>query len=177
MNEASVKSEAALAIEKLRQGKRAERIIAWPGSNGDVQFALVPLTMDELQEAYAGAYQRFKHLNLQVDMLNADDFHSEVNVQVLARSMRAITDDQRKRPAFRNADELRALLQPETRDALSTEFLELAKETNPNPTELSEPLLVQIEELVKKKDAIRLAAFGSSTLACYLTGTAGRSTS
>ncbi len=170
-------SPGAAMIERLREGKDAFRVVRWPGAADDDQpFALVPLTCDELQDAYAGAYRRFEEIKLPITMYTADDFHSETNMQVLLRAMVLIGDDGQptKEQLFTDDEELRKLLQPEVRNALTDEYLQLQNEVDPDPAEMSQELLDKIDDLVKKKDVAALSATNSVTLAAYIIGTADR---
>ncbi len=171
-------SPGAAMLERLRKGKAAFRSVRWPGAGDDEQpFALVPLACDELQDAYAAAYQRFEQIKLPITMYTADDFHSETNMQVLLRAMVLLDDDGQptKEQLFVDDDELRAMLKPEIRNALADEYLQLQQEVDPDPETMSQELLDKIDDLVKKKDVVQLSATNSVTLAAYIIGTAGRS--
>ncbi len=175
-------SSGAAMLERMRKGKEAFRVVRWPGSDeSEPPFALVPLTCDELQEAYAAAYQRFERLKLPITIYTADDFHSETNMQVLLRAMVLLDDSDPPRPTkeqlFADDAELRPLLGPEERNALSDEYLQLQNEVDPDPETMSQELLDRIDDLVKKKDVAQLSATNSVTLAAYIIGTADRSPS
>jgi len=170
-------SAGAAMLEKLRRGTQNSRSCQWPGTEGDEgRFLLVPLNCDELQEAYAAAHARFdSSLKVPLNLYTADDFHSELNMQICYRAMRR--PDDREARWFASPDELRKLLTPEERNAVTTEYLSLQQECDPDPEALGDELVTQIDELVKKKDAPRLAAMPSLTLALYVIGTADRSAS
>lgn len=175
-------SPGAAMLERMRKGKEAFRVLRWPGADDSEQpFALVPLTCDELQDAYAGAYRRFEEIKLPITMYTADDFHSETNMQVLLRAMVLLDDSKPPRPTseqlFTDADEFRKLLGPEERNALSDEYLQLQNEVDPDPSEMSQELLDKLDDLVKKKDVAALSATSSVMLASYIIGTADRSLS
>ncbi|HEU02896.1 hypothetical protein LCGC14_0605550 [marine sediment metagenome] len=174
-------SPGAVMLERLRKGKDEFRIVRWPGDDSAdaVPFALVPLTCDELQEAYAAAYQRFEQLKLPITIYTADDLHSETNMQILLRAMVLLGDDGKPttEQLFADGEELRKLLRTDVREALAGEYLELQSEVDPDPADMSPDLIEQIDELVKKKDAAALSATSSTTLAAFIIGTAGRSLS
>lgn len=173
-------SAGAAMLERLRKGKDEFRVVRWPGSDDDEQpFALIPLTCDELQEAYAAAYQRFKELELPITIYTADDLHSETNMQILLRAMVLLGEDGKPsaKRLFAHGDELRKLLRTDVREALAGEYLALQSEVDPDPAEMSPGLIEQIDEIVKKKDVAALSATSSTTLAAYIIGTAGRSLS
>ena len=170
-------SPGAAMLARLRKGKDEFRVVRWPGSDDSEQpFALVPLTCDELQEAYAAAYQRFEQLKLPITLYTADDLHSETNMQILLRAMVLLDDDGQpsRDRLFANGEELRKLLRTDVREALAGEYLELQSEVDPDPADMSPDLIEQIDELVKKKDAAALSATSSTTLAAYIIGTADR---
>lgn len=175
-------SPGAAMLERMREGKDAFRTVRWPGADEDEQsFALVPLTCDELQDAYAGAYRRFEELKLPITLYTADDFHSETNMQVLLRAMVLLDDSDPPRPTteqlFAGDEELRKLLGPEERNALSDEYIQLQNEVDPDPSEMSQEVLDKLDDLVKKKDVAALSATNSIMLASYIIGTADRSPS
>ncbi len=173
-------SPGAAMLERLRKGKDEFRVVRWPGTDEDEQpFALVPLTCDELQEAYAAAYQRFEQLKLPITIYTADDLHSETNMQVLLRAMVLLGDDGKPttEQLFADGEELRKLLRTDVREALAGEYLELQSDVDPDPADMSPDLIEQIDELVKKKDVVALSATSSTTLTAYIIGTAGRSLS
>ena len=173
-------SQGAAMVERLRKGKDEFRIVRWPGSDEDEQpFALVPLTCDELQEAYAAAYQRFEQLKLPITIYSADDLHSETNMQILLRTMVLLDDDGKPTTErlFADDEELRKLLRTDVREALAGEYLDLQSQVDPDPANMSPDLIEQIDELVKKKDVAALSTTSSTTLAAYIIGTAGRSLS
>lgn len=170
-------SPGAAMLERLRKGKDEFRVVRWPGAGEDeVPFALVPLACDELQDAYAAAYQRFEALKLPITIYTADDFHSEANMQILLRSMLLLGDDGKptREQLFADGDELRKLLGPAEREALAGEYTELQDAVDPDPAEMSPELVEKIEELVKKKDAAALSATNSRMLAAYIIGTAAQ---
>ena len=172
-------SKGAAMIERLRKGKDDFRSIHWPGAADEPPFALVPLTCDELQEAYAAAYRRFDELKLPITIYTADDLHAETNMQILLRAMVLLDDDGQPTTErlFADGDELRTLLRTDIREALAGEYLELQSEVDPDPAQMSPELVEQIDELVKKKDVAALSATSSTTLAAYIIGTAGPSSS
>lgn len=175
-------SPGAAMLERLRKGKDAFRVVRWPGADDkEVPFALVPLACDELQDAFAAAYERFQKIKLPITMYTADDFHSETNMQVLLRAMVLLDDSDPPRPTkehlFTDGAEFRKLLGPEERNTLSDEYLQLQNEVDPDPETMSQELLDRIDELVKKKDVAQLSATSSVMLAAYIIGTAGRSPS
>ncbi len=173
-------SPGAAMIERLSKGKEAFRAVRWPGAAADDQpFAMVPLTCDELQAAYAGAHRRFDELKLPLTMYTASDYHDETNMQILLRAMVLFDEagEPTKEQLFADDTELRKLMQPEVRNALADEYLQLQNEVDPDPADMSQELLDKIDDLVKKKDVAQLSATSSVTLAAYIIGTAGRSPS
>jgi len=155
-------------LGRLRKGTQNESIITWPGT--EAQLVMVPLNCDELQDAYAEANERFKQLGLEITLYTADDFYSELAMQILVRAMRCIEDETRKSRLFASGDELRGAITPDERTALNTAYIDLNDRCNPDPQKMSDELFRQIDEAVKKKDAIQLSSFGSSTLAIYMLG-------
>ena len=172
MNEAATAqspSKGAALIDKLRKGTQNEAEVFYPGT--DERIVLVPLRCDELQVAYSEAYQRFRSLKMEVNAYNADDFWSEVNLQVIAKAMRDPADPTRRRTFFKDANEARECMLPDERSTLTSAYVALNDSANPDPDAMDAKVFEEISEYVKKKDVIRLSAFASSTLAAYLIGT------
>lgn len=172
-------SPGAAMLERMRAGKDVFRLVRWPGiDDKEPPFAIVPLNCDEMQSAYAAAHKRFDKIELPLNMYTADDYHAEINMQVLLRSMYVVDDDDDPRPTkqllFNDGDELRKLLGPHEREFLAGEFLELQEEVDPDPALMSEEVLAKIDDLVKKKDVAALSATSSVTLASYIIGTAAQ---
>lgn len=165
-------SPGAQMLERLRKGTDQGKIVQWPGtdsSDKSSQFWMAPLGCDQLQDAYAEAHARFEKIGLPLNVYTSPDWHSEVAMCILARSMRQLED--RNETLFANAEELRPLLSPEVRDHLAEDFVALAKECDPDPAEMDRDVLAKIDEFVKKKDARALASFDSSILSAYIVGT------
>lgn len=160
-------SVGASMLRKLREGKNLRRSATWPGS--EERFWICVLTCDEIQDAQAAAAARWEELELAVTAYTVDDFFSEISTQLLARAMR--TEDDPEVPLFASADELRALITPDERTLLTTEYIENQTEANPDETTVGADVMEQIREAIKKKDVIRLSAFGSVPLAIYLLST------
>lgn len=175
LTELKAVSAGAAMIATLRQGAKNTRACQWPGSTGaDGAFVLVPLSVEELESAYAEAHKHFgERLGIPLTMYTAPDFHSEVNLQVLARAMRR--SDDHARTYFADGDEARKLMRPEERDAITTEWLELLAIADPDIEQLDAETVAQIDAAVKKKDASRLRALPSRTLTSYIIGTANPS--
>jgi len=169
---AKPKSEGVLALEKLRKGLDHFRDVCFPGQP-EFELSLVPLSVAELQVAQAEAERRFRDIGLGLNVLNSDDFASELHIQVLARSMRSKGD--RTVRLFSDADELREMLTADERTHLTSDYIDLQSEANPTPEEMSDELFVEIEEAIKKKDQSRLNSIGSNMLATYLLSMASRS--
>jgi hypothetical protein len=169
-------SPGAAMLERLRKGTDNERICQWPGTEDkESRFRLVPLTCAELQDAYAAAVKRWTELELKVDLYTADDFNSEVHVQIIARSMR--TMDDRLLTLFVSGEELRDKITADERHEIVTEYLALVQESDPDPAAMSPEVIEQIDELVKKKDAATLSGFSSLILSSYIVGMASQSSS
>ncbi len=163
-------------VASLNRGLDNERICKWPGEDG-FEFVLVPLDCDQLQLAGNDALKRFAKLDQEITLLNHDNFITETNIQILARSIRDIDDETRATRLFKNGAQLRKLITPEVRNQLTTEWLELEAIANPDIDELDEDVVASIREAVKKKDLSELRSFGSNTLACFLTCTVSPSSS
>lgn len=164
---ALAKSAGALLIEGLEQGTAHKTKCVWPGS--DREFWMVCLSCDELQLVKSAATKRWADLGLEITLYNSDDYYSEEIIQALSRAMRTI-DDHTVR-LFPDPDELRELVSPDVRSLLASDYIENQQHANPQATDMNPQTIELIREAVKKKDAVALSAFGSSTLAIYLLGT------
>lgn len=178
---ARASSRARLLLDRLEKGDHVE-ILTWPTAEPDdpaARFAMAALSDDELQVAYAAAWERFRSLDLPVTPMNATEMHDEVNTQILARAMRVVDDDGAVTDElfFASADEFRSSLvgpaRQRVRQFLVDAFLRVADEAE--PSDMTQELAQEIYELAKKKDAPRLAGFGSGTLAAVLITMADRS--
>lgn len=156
-------------IAAMERGTDNERICAWPSKDG-FEFVLVPLLCDQFQEAYSYAQKRFRDLDIEITLLTHDDFTSEISIQILAMAIRDIDDKTRSTRLFDSGNALRARIDPDQRNALTTEFLELQDEANPDLDELDPETVDKIRLAVKKKDQAELRSLGSATLSCFLVG-------
>ena len=171
-------SAGVALLERLRKGTDNVEEHQWPGSDDpEATFLMVPLLCDELQDAYAGTWQRWEKLGLDMNVYNSDDFFAELAIQVLARSMRDPDDETRKTPLFADADQLRSNIRAGERDALSAMYQAFAADVDPDPDMMTEERFAEIEAFVKKKDGLSLSAISSRTLAAYMLGTAAPSAS
>ena len=152
-------------LEKLRKGLENFRECTFPGLS-DFPIVIVPLSLEELQQSHAKAEERFRLLGIELTVLTADDFSSELHVQVLARALR----DPQKRDdyLFASADDLRQNITADEKILLVDEYVEVQAAANPVPDQITDELFEQIEEEVKKKDLHRLSSIGSRGLASYL---------
>ncbi len=159
------KSAGVLALEKLRRGLDSKLATHFPG-NPDFPILLVTLSCSDMQVSQAAAEERLKDIGLELSIINADDFASELHIQVLSRSLRDPSD--RTERLFHDADDLRDQITSDERTALTNDFIALQSDANPVPEAVSDELFEQIEAAVKKKDVNRLSSIGSRTLASYL---------
>lgn len=165
-------------LERLQRGRDNFEVVRWPGAapdDPDAQLAIVPLSRDELQFAYAAALVRMEAVGIPVTGLHAAEMHDETNTQILARALRVLGDNGRPtdEPLFASADELRAaIIDQNTLDTLTDVFVALARSSDPKPQDLPDDIVAQLWDLVKKKDVRRLSATSSRTLASFIIGTA-----
>lgn len=161
----AMKSRGAQMLESLENGLDCRRDCHWPGKP-EFLLTMVPLSCGEMQEANAGAENRFKNLGTELNLFTSDDFSSELHIQVLARSIRDPSDTAVR--LFSDAEDLRNRITPDERTLLTDEFIELQAESNPLPEEMPEELFQEIDSLVKKKAETQLRSIGSRTLTRYL---------
>ncbi len=162
------------ALALLREGTEKDHICKWPGHDA-FEFVIVVLLDDQRQEAMAGAVRQFENMGLEVGLYTSDEWWNEINTQVLYLAMRDITDPTCKKRLFDSADEVRSALKRNERDVITNEYTRLMGEAN--PTELSQQVFDQIEDMVKKKDAVGLAALSSAILSIYMLTTVAQSAS
>lgn len=168
-------SAGAALVNRLRKGTKQEVEILYPET--DESIILVPLNCNELQTAYAKAYERFRELKIEVNAMNADDFWSEVNLQIISLAMRDPSDLTRRKTLFKNSTEARKAMLPEERTAITSAYIALTDRANPSVGDMEEDLFDEITEYVKKKDVTQLSAFGSNILADFIITTVNRRSS
>lgn len=154
-------SRGAERLASLRKGLDNYKDSQWPG--GDFHVRLIPLSDSQIQESHAGALRRFSDLGIPVNLYTSEELNIEVHIQALALSMHDPEDGDR---LWNDADELRDAIEPQERQALVSEFLDLQNRANPGS--IDSKLVAEIDELIKKKDVGNLSCFGSSTLAAFL---------
>lgn len=170
------RATGAALIERMRGGKNEIRIVRWPGATDpDAQVALVPLSIAENDLALSAAYKRFAALGMEMTPYTADDFNSELGLQLLAIAIRDPGEPARR--MFPDVNELRELVRSGERSALMTEYLSLQQEVDPDLSAIGEDQFGHMRDLVKKKDVANLGVFASSTLAAFIIATADQSAS
>ncbi len=166
-------------IARIRKGTNHSTVCNWPGAP-DEKFRICVLHCDQLQDAQAAAFARFEKIGLELTLYTSDDFYSELSMQLLFRAMRVNFPDEPDRldvPMFRNVDKFRALLEPDERTILSTDYIENQQHSNPDPAKMNPETIELLRQAVKKKDVVILSAFGSATLASYIIGMAAQPSS
>jgi len=150
------------------------RKVEWPGVGPCI---LRVLSRQEIQECKAAAHERFRTLKMPVDVTTFGDFEEEVANQLLFRACRD-PDRPDDLALATSADELREYTTVDEFAAVFTLYTDLQSEVDPSPTEITPELIGEIEQLIKKKDASRLNAYGSSMLVrCLISGEFQPSTS
>lgn len=167
-SEAPTQAGALSLLETLEEGEDHKTECHWPGKP-ELKFWMTTLHVDDTQVSYAAAAKRWEKLELKLDLYNSDNFHDEVTIQMLARSIRNLKDPTRRE--FPDVDKLRKILQPDIRTMLATDYMENQADGNPKPKDLHPNMIELIRLEVKKKDVPTLAVYGSLTLALYLIGT------
>src|SRR5680860_149861 len=99
-------SKGARMLADLRKGQENFRECEFPGLP-EMRMVIVPLFCDELQDSQASAEARFKDLKIEITLLTADDFNSELHLQILARALRDPDDPTRAKFMFADAADLR----------------------------------------------------------------------
>jgi hypothetical protein len=146
-------------IEKLKAGKNNIKATAWPGT--DERIGIVILTEAEIQAAHFETELLFKQRGIEFTAATVDTYQSEQNTQALAR---AIVDVTTKKPIFKNADELRGLLNhPDIKAALTSEYNEWQADCSPAIETMSEEKYDALFADVKKNPSI-LSDLNSKTL-------------
>jgi len=160
-------SKGARMLAELRKGRRHTRECGFPGMP-EVRMVVVPLFVDELQVAHAAAEARFRDLGIEVTVLTADDFTSELHLQILSRALRDPDDPELRCPMFRDADELRSNSTADERTLLVDEYVEVQSAANPAQESVPNEVFDEIQDAIKKKDQTRLSYIGSRMLSLYL---------
>ncbi len=131
-------------LEKLKAGKKNVKPVPWPGTDETVGLAV--LTEAEIQQALFETEKKFKAAGIEFSVATADAYQSEQNTQLLAL---ALLYEQGGR-LFKNADELRPLLQPSVKDVLIDEFNAWQQECSPALARMSDAEFDKVFEEVKK---------------------------
>lgn len=155
-------SRGAERIAALRKGLNQFKITRWPG--GDFDVKLVPLSDDAIQICQAAAMQRFQDIGIPVNLYTTDELNREIHIQALAVAM---YDTEDGALLFTDADEFRELVEPQEREQLTSEYIDIQKRANPSSIDREQ--IVQIDKLVKKNDVENLSSLGGSMLAAFLT--------
>lgn len=163
-------SKGARMLSTLRKGRRHTRECGFPGME-ELRLVVVPLFVDELQQAHAEAEERFRELGIEVTLLTADDFTSELHLQILSRALRDPEDSELRTPMFRGASELRSNSTADERTLLVDEYVEVQAAANPAQDSMSDEVFEQIQDAIKKKDQTQLSSIGSRMLSLYLLST------
>lgn len=145
-------------LEAIKKGRTHTATKKWPGTECDVVVAL--LNMTQMQQAKAAADSHCRELFGEYATENADDWQTEVSVQVL---FLALQDAETGKPIAENIDAFRAQCSNAEISALAEIYNELEQESDPAayvPTE--EELEDLLDEITKKPTA--LASFSNSIL-------------
>lgn len=153
-------------IERLRKGTDHSKEIHWPGS--EERLIMRVLSCDAVQEAQSGAVARWDELGLELTLYTCDDYYSELQLQLLARSMRQL--DRPDDRLFPEVADLRGLITPDERSLLASEYIEIQEHANPDIANVTPETIELLKQAVKKKDVVVLSGFGSSMLAIYIIG-------
>jgi len=159
-----LEAQAHSALARMRRGKRETKPGALPGDK--TPFVWRVLSGTEKQECLAAAADRFRELNLPVELRMHSDLEDEVVWQILFLAMRdaaSVGDASEPFPVpfAASVDELRDLLSVDERDLLASEYLDFEDDVNPDPAKLHPELFDAIAEAAKKKDRAVLNSFGS----------------
>ncbi len=158
-------ARALSRLGKLRLGTRAMKRITWPGLGTDCILRV--LSREEVQECKADAHERFRKLNMPVDVTTYSDFEEEVANQMLHRACRDVDHPDEQTFAV-DADDLRAHTTVDEFAAVLALYRDFQAEHDPGPTEMTPELIREMADLVKKKDRSRLSAFGAPVLVNFL---------
>ena len=128
---------------------------------------------DEKQQCLAGSVQRFRELDIPESLRSYSDLEDECCYQILFRAMRDPDDvgsdgDPYPKTLAKNVGELRAYIDTDLRDLLSTEYLDFENSCDPNKIDAEPELFAAIVEAVKKKDAAALNNYEPRTLRAFL---------
>lgn len=165
---AAREARATTRLALIRQGKRITRADVFPGLGIAVQLAV--LSCSEVQECYAEASKRLAALGLELNGYTLEVFNDECATQVLYRAVR--TEDDAARRLAESPEDLRDNTTVDERAALFERYRGFQHAVDPDPAQLTDETLRELLDLVKKKDAIGLAALGSGLLASFILSTA-----
>lgn len=137
-------------LAKLKASRTATKTV----TVGDVAIGLRILTEQDRLEAGWAAVAMLDQHETELNVANADLFEAEKAIQLL---LRFVIDPDTKKPVFPSADEVRATLAREERNAIGDAYYDFEKEYSPSERTMSEAdFTALIEDVKKKRDVTRL---------------------
>jgi anion-transporting ArsA/GET3 family ATPase len=168
-------------LQQLAAGRKGAEIVPWPGRDFSVRVRVVA-DQDRL-EALAAAISVFKRMDVPIDSVATHQaFTDEIERQVIARTIEiadadaAIKGDPlgRHRPLFLDAEQVRELVDQNTRKWLLAEINRISSAAGTVLGEITDEQFDMVLEAAKKKRGDLLAELGSRLLASCLVTLASR---
>lgn len=167
-----VEAEALSALARYRQGRRLVGKGKLPGTGEEFAWRLLNGTEED--EVVSATIKHLADLGVPYELRAYSDLEEVETWEILARAMRdpdppmAADGTLLPRPFAKDALELRACFSKMEREILGIDYEDFVTSVDPDPVDIEPPVLIAIEDAIKKKDAPNLIAFGSRALASYL---------
>jgi hypothetical protein len=134
-------------LSKLKLGTANHKLIDWPGTQTKVVLKI--LSMAETQEAMFATERHFKQSKIEVNLVTAKEYDTELTTQTLYR---AIRDPQKlEEPIALTITDFRLCLNRDESDLLFKEYLAFEADCSPSMDNLSGEEFDRIVADVKKK--------------------------
>lgn len=167
----TVEANAMTRLESMRQADPLTDAV-WRRPTGELPLKLRSLSDKETTRCYAEAIKYFAQEEIDLEKFGpyvADAFEDEVKLQILHAACRDPVNP--SKPFANSAEDLRDNTTPIERAVMLLKYNDHVKTTDRSAGEFTPEVSAAIRELIKKKDATSLNAFGSFALVSYLLST------
>lgn len=163
---------AADLVARLARGRDLRAITTWPG--GGLALELQILTRAETADAHAAALAACAARGITETANTPRAIEARADEEMTQILARAIRDPATHAPLFASAEELASVATDDELVALFNSYADHRHAVDPEPAELSEEVVAEIDAALGKADGTRLSAIVSSMPRHWLRSTALR---